>query len=521
MMGSVPASASPDPDRASPVQAAGDTPAAVAMRSITKQFDSVTALDGVDLTLNSGEIHAVLGENGAGKSTLMHVLAGEIRPTSGTIHLTRTPIAFNSPKDARKAGIAMVHQHFMLAPALSVSENLALDASDPSGNLRDRLISRVHFSALHAATPALEQAKRLGWVLNPDAEVSTLSVGQQQRIEIVKALAADANILIFDEPTAVLNAEEIDELFAVLRLLRQENKTIVLIAHKLAEIFAVADRVTVLRKGKFVSTLPITETNAVELAQLMVGDAPVSAVIPNLIDMQTLSTASTSRTETVCKATAISVRGNRGEQTIHGLNLEVLSGEIFGIGGVDGNGQIELGEVLAGLRVPESGDLVINSTATGYIPQDRRRSGLAVSMSLLAITFCSRPHRIPSFRVGPLLKLDSLRSVARNMIREYDIRTPSSSTLASTLSGGNQQKIIVARALRPKPDFVVAINPTRGLDIGATRFVHEQLRKARDRGAGVVVISTDLDELAAIADRTAILSGGVLTPFIAGKNEIW
>jgi simple sugar transport system ATP-binding protein len=397
----------------------------------------------------------------------------------------------------------------MLAPALTVAENLALDADAPVG--LDLMRSWIRFSARKAAAPSLELARKLGWNLNPDAIVSNLSVGQQQRIEIVKALATNARIIIFDEPTAVLNGDEIEDLFGVLRRLRGENKSIVLIAHKLSEIMAVADRVTVLRKGHLVSTQSIKDTSSAELAVMMVGN------VSEINQMQTedvpvLTSGIDANSELVCKASGLTILGERGEVAISGLDLEVYAGEIFGIGGVDGNGQAELAEVLAGLRRPDSGTLDVRSPRTGYIPQDRRRSGLALSMSV-SDNLLFEAAQQAEFRHGPILRSGSLRALASSMIREYDIRTPGPKVPASILSGGNQQKIVVARALRSKPAWVVAMNPTRGLDIGAARFVHNQLRKARDRGAAVLVISTDLDELAALADRSAILAGGVLSPY--------
>ena len=310
----------------------------------------------------------------------------------------------------------------------------------------------------------------------------------------------------------MLNPDEIEELFGVLRLLRSENKAIVLIAHKLAEIMAVSDCVTVLRGGRVVAALPPSSTNPPQLASLKNGDVPNTSTRSDSNRSERHITKDPTTADPICKAVAISVYGDRGESAIRGLDLEVHAGEIFGIGGVDGNGQVELGEALAGLRAIDSGELFIRSVRTGYIPQDRRRSGLAVSMSV-GDNLLFEAAQDPAFSIGPLLRTRALYSTARSMISDYDIRTPGPNIAASKLSGGNQQKILVARALRSNPGWIVAMNPTRGLDIGAARFVHEQLLKARNRGAAITVISTDLDELAALADRSAILSGGILTPF--------
>lgn len=492
----------------------------VEMRGITKSYGATAALTNVDLSLRVGEIHAVLGENGAGKSTLMHILSGQTQPTSGEILFSGSRVLISSPKDARRLGIAMVHQHFTLAPALSVTENLALDAISPTATALERFISGIRFSANDLAAPALAQANRLGWSLSPDAPVSSLSVGQQQRTEIVKALATNADVLIFDEPTAVLNADEIDELFAVLRLLRSENKAIVLIAHKLSEILAISDRVTVLRKGALVATSLKEGVDAPRLAAWMIGASLASTTLaaPGVGADERGQVMGHASRATVCRAVNISVNGSHGETLISGLNLEVFAGEIYGIGGVDGNGQAELAEVLAGLRPADAGELTIVANSAGYIPQDRQRSGLAVTMSVCD-NLLFEAAQDPEFRTGPFLRVKALRTMGWQLVSDYDIRTPGVDVPVSTLSGGNQQKIVVARALRPNPQWIVAMNPTRGLDIGATRFVHDQLRKARDHGAAVVVISTDLDELAAIADRTAILSGGSLQPYNAGSTD--
>lgn len=500
----------------SPLAAPSDTSSepVLRMQGITKRYGATLALDQVDFSVNRGEIHALLGENGAGKSTLMHVLSGLTRPDAGVIWLGGREVRFASPREARAHGIAMVHQHFTLVPAFTVAENLQLD---------------------RPVVDPMERARSLGWSLDPQARVHALPVGAQQRVEIVKALATDARLLIFDEPTAVLSPAEVEELFAVLRRLRDEGRTVVLIAHKLAEILAVSDRVTVLRRGRCVAVCRTAETSASELARWMIGAPRASeavgagagdgvsgeggsgSVLPG-------SPAAAGEPGAVVGCDpglvvqGLTVAGDRGERAIRMLDLQVRRGEIFGIGGVDGNGQTELAEALAGLRSIAGGYLEWEGGAfrpgvaprIGYIPQDRRRAGLAITMSI-AENLLFDAVQEPEFRAGPFLRRGALYRHALALARQFDIRARDLSLPASSLSGGNQQKIVVARAFRSHPELIVAVNPTRGLDIGATRFVHAQLRCARERGAAVVLISTDLDEIMALADRAAILAGGQLT----------
>ena len=532
------------------------SPPLLVMSGIVKRYGQATALQGVNFEARAGEIHALLGENGAGKSTLMHILAGLTTPDAGQIAHNGVSISLPSPRAARSAGIAMVHQHFTLVPAFTVEENLALDTPNAG--------RRSNYRASTAAQTALAKAASLGWNLNPKARVEDLPVGTQQRVEIVKALATDARLLIFDEPTAVLAGDEVEDLFAVLRQLRDEGRAVILIAHKLAEILAVADRVTVLRRGHNVASVKVADTNALQLAEWMIGaqaspqmraaelqnrakSPPFSA--PNPVsnhpsDSKSLSqraeqeewenekererqavtqqafTASLAAEAPIFTACNLTVRGDRGEIALRDVHLNVRRGEILGIGGVDGNGQTELAETLAGLRHLESGTLIWQGQMfapgvrprTGYIPQDRRRAGLALSLSVEE-NLLFEAVRAPQYRRGLFLKRRRLAILAQSLLHAYDIRAASVKIPVSALSGGNQQKIVVARALHSEPEWIVAVNPTRGLDIGASRFVHAQLRKARARGAAIVLISTDLDELAALADRQAILSGGALTEY--------
>jgi ABC-type uncharacterized transport system ATPase subunit len=483
--------------------------ARLVMRGICKRYGTTVALDRVDFDARAGEIHALLGENGAGKSTLMQILSGLTHADSGDIQLEGAHTAIPSPREARRLGIAMVHQHFTLVPAFTVAENLALDT--PAAGWQGAKPYRAKVAAAHT----LDYARSLGWELPADTRVADLSVGIQQRVEIVKALATDARLLIFDEPTAVLSRAEIEELFAVLRRQRDAGKTVILIAHKLAEILAVADRVTVLRRGQRVASVPVAETNAEQLAAWMIGavQTPTLEAMPSAASPEVRSPLVPAL---ICDG--MRVRGDRGEQIVRDVAFAVARGEIFGIGGVDGNGQTELAEALTGLRPFETETLTWEGRPfqsgtdphIGYIPQDRRRVGLAVTMSV-ADNLLFDAVREPEFHAGPFLRRRALGALAQNLIRDFDIRMPGPNLPASALSGGNQQKIVVARALRGQPDLIVAMNPTRGLDIGATRFVHSQLRLARERGAAVVLISTDLEELAAVSDRAAILADGRLT----------
>ncbi|CCW33933.1 nucleoside ABC transporter ATP-binding protein [Chthonomonas calidirosea] len=490
-----------------PLVAPSPTISSVQMQQIAKRYGTTVALDAVDFELQAGEIHALLGENGAGKSTLMHVLSGMTQPDAGTVRINNVSVHIGSPREARRLGIAMVHQHFTLVPAFTVQENLALDA--------DISLHTLRYRAEEAAKPALNQAAALGWQLDPHARVEDLPVGIQQRIEIAKALATNAQWLIFDEPTAVLIGEEIEELFRVLRALRDSGKGIVFITHKLPEVMAIADRVTVLRRGHKVATAPIHQVHPALLAQWMVGEAPATQRAP---ESHSISRPLHTKTPAF-RAENLTVLGDKGEKVLENISFEVYPGEIFGVGGVDGNGQTELAETLVGLRSPQSGQLFWyegafqpgHSPRIGYIPQDRRRHGLALTMTVEE-NLLFEAVKEAKYRIGPFLRRAALHDLAETLIREFDIRTPSAKLPASALSGGNQQKIVVARALHHRAEWIVAVNPVRGLDINATQFVHTQLLNAKQRGASIVLISTDLDELAALADRTVILSNRQMHP---------
>lgn len=461
-------------------------------RGVGKRYGAVQALSGVDAEFRPGEIHAVLGENGAGKSTFVGVLSGFVLPDAGVCELDGVPVPLGRPFECRKLGIGMVHQHFTLVPAFSVEENLAL--------ARLQRLNRPLSANAEAAAP-LAIGESLGWRSEPGARTGALSVGEQQRLEILKALDGDSKAVLFDEPTAALSPDEVEELFRVLRSLKERGKIVVLIAHKLSEVLAVADRVTVLRRSKVVASAAIDEVDEAKLATWMVGELPAG-----------LSKPGTVQGEEIVKARGLEVRGDRGELAIQHVTFSVRRGEILGIGGVDGNGQVELAEAIAGVR-GFRGALEIQSDRTGYIPQDRQRDGLALEMSVEENLLLARPDL---FRLPRLARLKKLAALAA----EFDIRTSSLGQSAGSLSGGNQQKIILARVLDGAPGCIVAHNPSRGLDLRATDFVHRRLLAERSRGAAILLISSDLDELAALADRTVFLSSGRLVEAVSSGSLV-
>ena len=463
---------------------------------ITKRFGNLLALDDVTVEFQPGEIHAVLGENGAGKSTLVNILAGFLSASGGKVLLDGKALPMGRPHLCRDLGIGMVHQHFRLVPAFTVAENLALSRLDRLAKLLDvRSLSKRAF----------EVARGLGWDLDPRAIVGTLPVGTQQRIEILKSLSGDAKVIIFDEPTAVLSPEEVGELFRVFRELRAQGKTVLLIAHKLSEVMAIADRVTVLRQGKKVASAPISEVNETLLATWMVGEMPALK-----------------RPERETKFTQglvvrdLKVLGDRGEEAVRGVDLDIQEGEILGIGGVEGNGQIELAEALALVRPKAFGSVTWKSNELGftpvsiaYIPEDRQVDGLAMSLSVGENLLISG-HRRGALKKGPFFRSHVVNDWVNTVVAQFDIKIEGPQTQVSRLSGGNQQKVVVGRNLDVRPDLLVAANPTRGLDVKATQFVHDQILKARQEGTAVALFSTDLDELAALSDRRLFLSRGKL-----------
>lgn len=509
----------------------------IAARRITKRFGTFTALESVDFAVRSGEIHALLGENGAGKSTLMNVLSGLLRPTTGEILLDGRSVRFASPMDAERQGIGMVHQHFLLVPPLTVKENLLLGASPAMGGPLSYPVAKV-------LEEAQGLAARLGWRIPWDAPAGSLPVGTQQRVEILKALRGRTQVLIFDEPTAVLTPTETPELFETIRRLAAEGRAVVFISHKLDEVLALAKEVTVLRRGSVVFRASAAETDARSLAEAMVGRESEAAVV-----MQTLvprpplpqteegasvpETPPSSRMEKR-RGEGVSVEAltlttpTAPRPLLDGITFTAAPGEIFGIAGVDGNGQGELADCLSGLARPTSGRIAVGDddltranpaafrrAGVAVIPADRQARGLALPLSLTE-NFTLGVYDDPGYRRGPLLLWPRLRRRAETLIREYDIRATAPRVAARALSGGNQQKVVIARALAAAPRVIVAVNPTRGLDVGAIAYVHRALREAQARGAAIVLISTELDEVLTLATRqVAVMYEGTFSGVVA------
>jgi general nucleoside transport system ATP-binding protein len=474
------------------------------LRGITKEFPGTLANDHIDLDLARGEVHALLGENGAGKSTLVNVLYGLYRPDEGEIRVRGTPVVFHSPRDAIAQGIGMVHQHFMLIPVMTVAENIVL-GSEPSekGIFLDYSAARARVRELAGA---------FGFGLDPDARVEDITVGQQQRVEIVKALFRSAEILILDEPTAVLTPQESAELFGILRTLTREGMSIIFITHKLNEVLDIADRVTVLRRGKLIETLETSTATEASLARLMVGREVLLRV-----DKETHPAG-----EPLLEVEGLSVRDDRGLQKVKDVSFQVRAGEIVGIAGVDGNGQTELIDALSGLRKPESGRIVLAGTdvtgdsvrahfddGLGHIPEDRQRRGLVLEFSIAENVALHEYRKPPDSRFG-WLRPRELVERARKLIREFDVRGGGPQTEAKALSGGNQQKVILAREIDRDPKVLIAAQPTRGLDVGAIEFIHRRLVEERDEGRGVLLVSLELEEVLSLSDRILVLFEGEL-----------
>jgi simple sugar transport system ATP-binding protein len=491
--------------------------AAVELRNITKRFPGVVANDGVDFEAAEGEVHALLGENGAGKSTLSNILTGLYHPDDGEIFLYGDPRSFGSPREALDAGIGMVHQHFRLVPPFTVAENVIL--GDHRGEGRHFMVHPRHIERRVA-----ELGERYRIAVDPRARVWQLSLGEQQRVEILKALYREARILILDEPTAVLTPQEAESLFETLRVMAQEGRTVIFISHKLNEVAAVSDRVTVLRAGKTVATAATRDTTPKSLASLMVG-------------REVAEVERTAREEwlgdTVLEMSDLSALGDRGSPALRDVSLTLRSGEILGIAGVAGNGQRELAEVVTGMRTPTKGSVSIDGkrlrrgdarsairARISHVPEDRLHTGVAPSLSI-ASNSVLKTYRGSRFARGPLLRLRAIRENASSLIRHYDVRGASPELPARRLSGGNLQKIVLAREFDGQPRVLVVASPTRGLDVAAIETVHTHLRTAASGGVGVLLISEDLDEILALADRIAVMyEGQIVAELEAGEATV-
>ena len=482
------------------------------LRGITKRFGTLVANNQISLTVEPGEIHALLGENGAGKSTLMNVLYGLYQADEGEILLDGKPQKFRGPGDAMAAGIGMVHQHFMLIPVFTVAENVAL------GHEPTNFGGKLDMAA--ARKRVIEISDRFGFNVDPDALVEDLPVGVQQRVEIIKALSRDAKVLVLDEPTAVLTPQETDELMAIMRQLAQSGTSIVFITHKLREVKEVANRITVIRLGQVVGSAS-PEASTSELASMMVGrevdlvvDKEKAELGPEILTVENLA-----------------VLDDRLQRAVNGVSFSVRGGEVLAIAGVQGNGQTELSEALLGLRSPIKGGSIkisgkelagasvrnVLEAGVGYIPEDRKKDGLVGEFTISENLMLNQSFK-SRFTRGLNINFPTRKNVAADLVKRFDVRTPSIDTPAGKLSGGNQQKVVVARELSRDVNLLIASQPTRGVDVGSIEFIHEQIVAERDAGKAVVLISTELDEVLALADRIAVMYRGQIVGIVGPET---
>jgi simple sugar transport system ATP-binding protein len=484
----------------------------VEMKKIVKKFGNFVANDGIDLTVHKGEIHAILGENGAGKSTLMNQLYGLFPPTSGEIWIRGEKIEMDSPRKAIAAGVGMVHQHFMLVQPFTVTENIVLGVEPKRGVVLDMKTARQN---------VVELSKRYGLDIDPDAKIEDISVGMQQRVEILKALYRGADILILDEPTASLTPQEINELIEIMHNLTKDGKAILLITHKLKEIKAVADYCTIIRLGKYIGTVDVADVTESDLASMMVGrnvtfevDKPEQEAGEAILEVHDLHGVD-----------------YRGVEILRGLDLTVHKGEILGIAGIDGNGQTEMVEIITGLRKATAGSIRINGkeicnqpprvgflNGVSSIPADRQKHGLILDFSV-AENMVLQNFREPQFQKHGILDKAAIRDYTQDAIEKYDIRPRECADRpAGTLSGGNQQKVIIAREVNNDKDLLIAVNPTRGLDVGAIEYVHQYIVEQRNKGKAVLLVSFELDEVMSLSDRIDVIYAGKIVGEVAGRD---
>ena len=490
----------------------------IEMRDITKRFGEFVANDQINLNVKKGEIHALLGENGAGKSTLMNMLAGLLEPTSGEILINGQNVTIESPSKAAQLGIGMVHQHFMLVDAFTVTENIILGSeSTNAAGMIDLKNAMAEITAL---------SKKYGLDVDPTAKVADISVGAQQRVEIIKTLYRGADLLIFDEPTAVLTPDEITELLKIMKVLVSEGKSIILITHKLDEIRAVADRVTVIRRGKSIETVEVAGATNDDLAEWMVGRS---------VSFKTEKIAANPK-EVILSIENLVVNENRGIPAVKNLSLEVRAGEIVGIAGIDGNGQSELIQAITGLRKVKSGKISIKGEdvahysprkitelSVGHVPEDRHRDGMILEMTVAENFALQTYYKEPISKNG-ILNYSKINEKARQLMEEFDVRGAGELIPGKSLSGGNQQKAVIAREIDRNPDLLIVSQPTRGLDVGAIEYIRKRLIAERDKGKAVLVVSFELDEILDVSDRIAVIHDGsihgIVLPAETTKQEL-